>query len=507
LIDCKKAYQIVSVRFFNYFVKKIEKNSTAFYKPCVYLTKNNFMQGRYNSFIKFIHLAGDLFFLNLSYILAFYLRFDTWDILDESTYRARLLIFNICWFIIIYIYDIYAIHRTTHINKVISNVVNSILTHLLLLLAAYYLIFKFTPSRLQLGYAYSFLLISIIAWRAFVIWNLKVYRARGKNFKNVVFIGNNTIESDLVRYFVGHKTLGYKIRFFFDNNPTSYLYKKQQVPVLPIDYVFDYCENNMIDEMYIQLDNIDKNELNEIIRYAEKNMIRIRFLPMFSKYILRKVHLEFYDHIPILILHREPLEHPLNRLQKRFFDIVFSLFFLLTVFPFVFVVVGFIIKLTSKGPIFFIQKRTGQDNKEFSCYKFRTMEVNQQSDELQAVKNDPRLTKIGKILRKTNIDELPQFVNVLLGHMSVVGPRPHMLKHTEQYSLLIDKYMVRHYVKPGITGWAQINGLRGETKTLDEMERRIKADIWYMENWSLGLDAKIIVKTTLNAMKGDKKAY
>lgn len=184
-----------------------------------------------------------------------------------------------------------------------------------------------------------------------------------------------------------------------------------------------------------------------------------------------------------------------------------SMVVLCTFFPIICLIVGLIIKLTSPGPIFFVQKRTGKDGKDFNCYKFRSMKVNKEADEKQATANDPRKTPFGNFIRNTSIDEIPQFINVLLGDMSLIGPRPHMVKHTEMYSELIDNYMDRHAVKPGITGWAQVTGLRGETKELSSMENRVKADIWYIKNWSFLLDMKILVKTFLTILLGDKNAY
>ncbi len=176
-------------------------------------------------------------------------------------------------------------------------------------------------------------------------------------------------------------------------------------------------------------------------------------------------------------------------------------------FPFVYLIFGAIIKWTSPGPVFFKQKRTGIKGKEFYCYKFRSMQLNDDANKKQAVQGDPRVTKIGQFMRKTSVDELPQFINVLKNDMSIVGPRPHMLQHTDLYSSLIDKFMVRHLVKPGITGWAQVTGCRGETKTVEEMEERVKRDVWYLENWTFFLDLKIIYLTIANAIKGDKKAF
>jgi undecaprenyl-phosphate galactose phosphotransferase/putative colanic acid biosynthesis UDP-glucose lipid carrier transferase len=206
------------------------------------------------------------------------------------------------------------------------------------------------------------------------------------------------------------------------------------------------------------------------------------------------------------MLRKEPLEIPENRLVKKIFDISFSLFVICFVCSWLFPILITLIKLTSKGPVFFKQLRSGEDNKSFLCYKFRTMQVNNLSDEIQATVNDPRITRIGAFMRKNNLDELPQFFNVLMGHMSVVGPRPHMLRHTSQYSELIHNYLVRHFTKPGITGWSQINGYRGETKDLYKMKKRVEYDIWYIENWSFLLDLKIVLRTVGKMLYGDDKA-
>ena len=209
----------------------------------------------------------------------------------------------------------------------------------------------------------------------------------------------------------------------------------------------------------------------------------------------------------MLSIRCEPLESLENRIIKRTFDVICSGLFLITVFPFVYIFFGIAIKLSSPGPVFFKQKRSGEDGREFWCYKFRSMKVNTQCDTLQATENDPRKTRIGEIMRKTSVDELPQFINVLKGDMSIVGPRPHMLKHTEEYSNLINKFMVRHFVKPGITGWAQVTGYRGETKELWQMEGRVQRDIWYIEHWTFLLDLYIMYKTVYNAIRGEKEAY
>jgi putative colanic acid biosynthesis UDP-glucose lipid carrier transferase len=210
----------------------------------------------------------------------------------------------------------------------------------------------------------------------------------------------------------------------------------------------------------------------------------------------------------LIITQREKgIQKRTNRILKRSFDILFSLAVLLFLFPWMVLIIGSIIKLTSPGPVFFNQKRTGKDGKDFWCFKFRSMKPNRAADTQQAMQDDPRITPIGSFLRRTNLDEFPQFINVLKGDMSVVGPRPHMLKHTEHYSKRIERYMIRHQVRPGITGFAQITGYRGETRELQDMEGRIKRDIWYIQHWSFLLDLKIIIRTISQWFEKDTKAY
>lgn len=205
--------------------------------------------------------------------------------------------------------------------------------------------------------------------------------------------------------------------------------------------------------------------------------------------------------------YRNKLSGKGSQFIKRTFDILVSGIFICLIFPFIYIIVGLLIKGTSKGPIIFKQKRNGLHGKEFWIYKFRSMRENEESDEQQATKEDARKTKIGNFMRRTNIDEIPQFLNVFLGDMSIVGPRPHMVKHTKEYSKQVDNFMVRHWVKPGITGWSQVTGLRGEIKNTDQIAKRVEGDIWYIEHWSFALDIRIIFMTIVNIIKGEKEAY
>ena len=196
----------------------------------------------------------------------------------------------------------------------------------------------------------------------------------------------------------------------------------------------------------------------------------------------------------------------MQKTVKRIFDIIFALMALVLLLP-LWVVLAIWIGATSPGGIFFRQRRTGLHGREFNLLKFRSMRINDIADEAQAGTNDPRVTAVGRLLRKSSLDELPQLINVLRGDMSIIGPRPHMLKHTEDYSSLIDNYMVRHFIKPGITGWAQISGYRGSTSELEAMKNRVEHDVWYIDNWSFTLDLKIITTTVLNTFRGEINAY
>ena len=260
------------------------------------------------------------------------------------------------------------------------------------------------------------------------------------------------------------------------------------------------------DELYLCVSRLERDTIRKISKLCDHKVIRFYYVPVSVESIGLNLKRELMDDMEIYTTYENPLQNSVNRAIKRAFDIVMSLFFLIPtalMFPFIWL----IIKIQSPGPIFFKQARTGIDGKTFMMLKFRSMHVNADADRLQATKDDPRKYPFGNFMRKSNIDELPQFLNVLKGDMSFVGPRPHMLAHTEQYSELIDKYMVRHFVKPGLTGWAQVTGFRGETKELWQMEGRVKRDIWYMEHWSIWLDIRIIWMTFKTIFVHDEHAY
>ena len=388
--------------------------------------------------------------------------------------------------------------------RVLRNMVPFVLLSVCILLLFH---FEFSHSRL-FGLFYIVLILVIVSYRLAFRYFLELSRKQGGNVRKVILIGSHENMQELYHAMTDDPTSGYRVLGYFEDFPSdrypsdvSYLEHPQEVN--------NFLKQNVgrVDQLYCSLPSARSAEIVPIINYCENHLVRFFSVPNVRNYLKRRMHFEMLGNVPVLSIRREPLELLENRIVKRTFDIVCSTLFLCTIFPFIYIIVGVAIKMSSPGPIFFKQKRSGEDGKEFWCYKFRSMRVNAQCDTLQATEHDPRKTRIGEIIRKTSIDELPQFINVFKGDMSIVGPRPHMLKHTQEYSLLINKFMVRHFVKPGITGWAQVTGYRGETKELWQMEGRVMRDIWYIEHWTFLLDLYIMYKTVYNAIHGEKEAY
>ena len=273
-----------------------------------------------------------------------------------------------------------------------------------------------------------------------------------------------------------------------------------------LDEVENFVRLNNIDIIYYTVSGENEETIRRMMLVADEAGAEFVYVPKYHPILQGQFQLSSVGMMPAMTHILSPLHTFPNKMVKRTLDLAMAIPFCL-LSPIIFVPIAIAIKISSPGPVFFRQKRTGIYGRDFVCYKFRTMRVNDQADTLQATANDPRKTKLGDFLRRTSIDELPQFFNVLIGNMSVVGPRPHMISHTEEYSTLIDRYMVRHAVKPGITGWAQVNGFRGATKQLWQMEKRVEHDVWYIRNWNIFLDLKIIVLTLFNSFRGEKNPY
>lgn len=451
-------------------------------------------------------VMGDLFVLTLLYsgLYTIWPNFNVGAIFNGS-YWDMLLFNTICYIICVYRNGVTLHLRETRNRHIVSRVLRNNLKFAAVSIALITLAgYDSISTRFMVLFHVLFFVMDIL-WRFLARYILRAYRRRGGNSLHCVFLGINETTHEIC-HTMSDKESGYRMMGYFNEKPDETI--STYMPYLGHpDKIIAYLEENHPHRVYCSLSSKEKNLIRQVIYWTENNFAHFFHVPQIRTYLQRRMWFGLVGDVPILSLHTMPLNNLDNRIVKRTFDLLVSGLFLITVFPFIYLIVGTIIKITSPGPIFFKQKRHGLNGKEFWCYKFRSMKVNKDADKIQATKNDPRKTKFGDFMRKTNIDELPQLINVFLGDMSLVGPRPHMLKHTEEYSALIDTYMVRHFVKPGVTGWAQVTGFRGETKELYQMEGRIKADIWYMEHWSFILDLNIIFKTFTNVIHGEKNAY
>ena len=441
-------------------------------------------------------IAVDILLVNIAFVLGSHFG------MKPTTHMAQML-WNMAYLISVILNAPIAQNRFVKAEQIISK---SIVTALQMAISYAVLIslarlYDFHWSILAVNILVLILTISLSRVVSRLL--LRATRRRGKDRRTVVFAGAGVNLRALYDRMALDLSTGYNVKGYFEDKPSTHLPETLQ-RLGTVSQVTDYLDNNHVDMLFCNLPSSRSEEILQIMNYCENHLIRFYSVPNVRNYVHRAMTVEYVDDVPVLTLRSEPLLNPFNRITKRLFDVIVSLTFLVTCFWWVAAIVALITKITMPGPVFFRQKRNGINGDEFTCLKFRSMRVNADADKVQATKDDPRKTKWGNIMRKTNIDELPQFINVLLGDMSIVGPRPHMVKHTEEYGALVDKYMVRHYTKPGITGWAQVTGSRGETSELWMMEERIKKDIWYVENWSLLLDIKIIIKTVTNVFGGEK---
>lgn len=462
---------------------------------------------RFNKVIKFIIIIGDLCIMNVIFIASYY-ALDNHTLGDTfvNSLPQLLVLLNLVYIICNYSQGVILHERIVRPERIIMRAMRNIFFHATVFISLISLAdFGTLSARFFTLFYFSFI-VCLTTYRLLARHILKLYRRTGGNSRTVILIGAGENMVELYHEMNDDPTSGFRILGYFAESPST-LYPEQFPYLGTPDKVLPYLHTNKAEHVYCGLSSSLSREILPIANYCENHLIHFFSVPNIRTYLKRRMHLEMMGNVPILYIRHEPLAQLENRLLKRSFDFLFSLTFLCTLFPVIYIIVGIAIKITSPGPVFFKQKRSGESGKEFWCYKFRSMRVNKNSDTIQATLNDSRKTRLGKFLRKSNIDETPQFINVLLGDMSIVGPRPHMLKHTKEYSQLIDKYMVRHLVKPGITGWAQINGFRGETKELWQMEGRVERDIWYLEHWNFMLDLYIIYKTIRNILEGEKDAY
>ncbi len=440
--------------------------------------------GRYSKYIRPISYLIDLLIIVGLLLFIF-------PVITLGFKSAILLLF--AWIIIAHYTNFYEVYRFTSEVEIASKLTKQIVLFSLILIALIFTLKRTVSPGIVIKYILCVVFLISIC-KLGIYYLLKKYRrVFGGNYRKVIIIGKSKEADTLAHFFNENDDYGYKLAQLFDE------YKSPEA-------VFDFINQKGIDELYCDLNSVSKEDIIEYVDFAHSNFKTIKLLPDNSA-LSHNMTIDYYGYIPVISIRKTPLEIVINHNIKRIFDIFFSLFIIVFILSWLIPVISLLIKMDSKGPVFFRQKRNGINNQEFSCLKFRSMVVNQTADTELVSKNDIRITKLGRFIRKSSIDEMPQFINVFLGDMSVVGPRPHMLSVNEDYAQRFDNFMERHYIRPGVTGLAQIKGFRGEVITDADILNRLKYDLYYIENWSLFLDLKIILVTIKNFIVGDEKAY
>lgn len=407
---------------------------------------------------------------------------------------------SILWLVSSVFTNYYKVYRFSHYLKIIT----LIIAQLLIFSLGFFAFFGLFKEGIIVNTQFKTLafISCLVSIKKIILFQLKKYKGvKAQNKTNVVIVGFDNSSKKIAELFTKDKFLGYNFLGYFSDKKSD----KKNKGI--IDDMFDFVLKNSVHEIYCSITSLSKETIKQIEEFSKLHSIEVKLIPENTKIYSKNKLLQYYGVIPVLKSASLPFEKTETHIIKRIFDVVFSLFIIVFLMSWLVPLMYIIIKLESKGPLFFKQKRTGLNGKDFFCYKFRSMKTNEQSDKKSATKNDIRITKVGAFIRKTSIDELPQFFNVFLGDMSVVGPRPHMNSQNIEFEKDINNYIKRHLVKPGITGLAQINGCRGEIRKRSDIENRVRYDIFYIENWSFLLDIKIIFQTIFNVFKGEEKAY
>ncbi len=463
------------------------------------------MNQQLERYLQTVLLVLDLIVLNLFYIFCFAIFNKNTGLFSHNTYLLFWTISNVLWIILSFM-------MRTYSEKIILSfeyfTKRTILVYLLWVISImFYLFFsrELEISRLFIvstigGFGFGLLV------NRFIYLGLNGYLKKSDYLiKKVLILGYNETAKKLAKYFE-EDSLNTQLIGYIENEEN--IHELSNYPILAeINDTLKVAKASNVNEIFSTITPEQNKDIYNLMYQSEKECIRFKIVPNLSVFITREVHIEYFGQLPILSLRSEPLDDVGNRIKKRVLDIIVSLFVIIFILSWLVLILGVLIFIESGFPIFFKQLRTGKDKKPFYCLKFRSMKSNKDANFKQATQNDERITRIGKFIRKTSLDEFPQFINVFRGEMSLVGPRPHMVKHTSDYSKLVDDYMVRQFIKPGITGWAQINGYRGEITNPEQIEARVNKDLWYLENWTLWLDIQILFLTLYQMFKGDKNAY
>lgn len=445
-----------------------------------------------------LHLLIDALVVAGSYLLSWYLKFvgpfaDETKGAHDIVFYMRALYFLIPAYVILYyVNKMYTPKRAQRLETELGNIFRANTMGAIAFMVAI-TAFKIPDfSRLLIGIFYILNIINTILVRSLIRYILRFFRKKGYNLKYILLVGYSRAAEEYINRINANPQWGYVVRGILDDKvPRGTMYRGVKVigTIKNLDVILPLSQ---LDEIAVTLSLADYEHLEEIVGACEKSGVHTKFIPDYHSLIPNKPYTEDIMGLPVINIRHVPLTNTLNMFAKRMVDIVGSLCGIIILSPFL-LVFALIIKTTSKGPVIFKQERVGLHNKTFKMYKFRTMYVQAPKEEQKAwtVKDDPRVTKVGKFFRKTSIDELPQLFNILKGDMSIVGPRPERPQFVERFKEEIPRYMIKHQVRPGLTGWAQVNGFRGDTS----IRKRIEYDVYYIENWSMGFDIKIMFMT------------
>lgn len=457
-----------------------------------------------------VRVLSDIINVVLAFLIADFFSPPKYTLLINSDSILLMLGLILLWVGISKSLGVYDEFRSRDFTVEIINVIRSIV-----MLSVFTIVLIFFIKDIYLSRTFVLVFLSsalfLIVLEKYTLRHLIIYlRRQGRNLRSIIIVGAGEVGKNFNDTIKVNPHFGYKLIGFLDDAGDcgmngEYLGK--------IDDLEKVLESQQIDNVIVALPNYAAERLEHVVKTCENYTTRVKIIPDYFRFISEKYQVEMFGPFPVVSVRTDRLNELQWRLLKRGFDTGFTLLIFILVFSWLWPVIIILIKISSPGPVFFKQERWGRNNKKFMAYKFRSMipeskDVDENGKFNQATKDDPRITKFGKFIRKTNLDELPQFINVLLGQMSIVGPRPHPTPLNEESKDKFRKYLLRHLAKPGITGWAQVNGFRGET-TSDprKMEERVKHDIWYIENWSVWLDIRIIMLTVVLMLKGDKNAY
>ena len=458
-----------------------------------------------------IHLLVDAIVVAISYILAWYLKFaspfsnidPSVGVLSRQTYFEALYVIVPGYVLLYYYFSLYTPKRATVHKYEIINIIQANTIGMILLMVGLYVVEQINFSRSMIAMFYGINIVLTTIFRSLIRMSLQFFRKKGYNLKYILLVGYSRAAEEYINRINANPQWGYVVRGILDDFvPSGTVYKGVKV-VGTIGNLLYILPENKLDEIAITLSLKDYDRLEYIVDLCEKSGVHTKFIPDYNNIIPTKPYTEDLMGLPVINIRHVPLTNTFNAMIKRIVDIGGSIFAIIVFSP-IMLITAIAIKLTSPGPLIYKQERVGLHNQTFQMYKFRSMEVQDPSIEKKGwtIKNDPRVTPIGKIIRSTSIDELPQLFNILKGDMSLVGPRPERPFFVEKFREEIPRYMVKHQVRPGLTGWAQINGYRGDTS----IRKRIEHDLYYIENWTLGLDFKIIFLTFFKGFI-NKNAY